>query len=127
MRQPGQTGKLQYTCEQFLFWHSACGMALSKTLRCSLLPENSYAKYSFLLKKKIHGIHPINQLRNVYGEFHHLYWQLRKYPERFFEYLRMSVETFDFILSRVSHRLQKQTTNYRQSISSAERLVVTIR
>jgi hypothetical protein len=64
---------------------------------------------------------------NNYGEFHRLYWQLRNHPERVFESTRMSMETFDFLLSRVSHRLQKQTTNYRKPISHAQRLVVTIR
>jgi len=41
--------------------------------------------------------------------------------------LRMYMETSDCLPSGISRRLQKQTTKYRQSISPAESLVVTIR
>ena len=44
-----------------------------------------------------------------YGAFNYHYWQFRNHPERVFDNLRMPVETY--------HRLQKQTTNYRQPIS----------
>jgi hypothetical protein len=53
-----------------------------------MLLENSYAKYRFLLKKTRYDVHPINDLRKMYGEFHHLYWQHQNQPGRFFEYLR---------------------------------------
>ncbi|CAI6357117.1 unnamed protein product [Macrosiphum euphorbiae] len=70
-----------------------------------------------LLEKKSVGVHPINRRRKIYGEFHHL----------FFEYLRMSIETYDFILTKICHRIRKKTTNFKKPISPAERLYVTIR
>jgi hypothetical protein len=42
----------------------------------------------------------------------------------FFEYLRMSIDTFDYILSKVCDSLEKQTTNWRRPIGAEERLVV---
>jgi hypothetical protein len=86
--------------------------------------EISYDKYLFLLKRTRCKL--INELWNIYVEFNHLYWQLRNHSERFCEYLRMSVENFDFLLSTVSHRLLKQTKYYKQAIANAERLPVTI-
>ena len=85
-----------------------------------------YAKYHFLLKIKRSGVHQINELQKKYWEFYYIYWQLWNHSQKFFKYLRMSVETSDFLLSRVSHRLNKQPTNNRQSISHAERLLVAI-
>ena len=35
-------------------------------------------------------VHPINQTCKVFGEFHTLYKDLRKYPDRFYTYYRMS-------------------------------------
>lgn len=53
-------------------------------------------------------VHSVNRERKVYGEYHHLYKKLRKFPKRFHEYLRMDVTTFDYILCLVSPRLQKK-------------------
>jgi len=62
----------------------------------------------------------------MYGEFHHLYADLRKSPTNFFEYLRMSIGTYDFILKRIGKLIQKKTTNFKKPISNAERLYVTL-
>ena len=67
-------------------------------------------------------MHPTDDLRKMYGEFHHLYWQLQYHPGRGFKWLRTFVETVDFLQSIVNHRLHKHTANYRQPISHAERL-----
>lgn len=91
-----------------------------------LLLANSYAKYRFLLKKKRCAVHLTDDLRKMYGEFQHLYWQVQNHPGRGFKWMRTFVETFDFLLRIVNRRLQKQTANYRQPVSHAERLVVTI-
>lgn len=47
-------------------------------------------------------------------------------PQDFFNYLRMSEETFKDLLQRVSHRIQKQNTIMRQSVTAEERLVATL-
>ncbi|KAG8270877.1 hypothetical protein J6590_075451 [Homalodisca vitripennis] len=65
------------------------------------------------------GVHPINRRRRVYGEYHHLIKQLKEDPERFFQYTRMSVPTFDFILNRLKGRLEKKRIGSRGSCSSA--------
>jgi len=44
------------------------------------------ANFVCLLMKTKCGVHPINELRKICGEFHHLYWRCWKHPERKFEY-----------------------------------------
>ncbi|CAH1979246.1 unnamed protein product [Acanthoscelides obtectus] len=101
---------------------------LSKLKRNILIDSNPYMKWKlFLEKSRRYGIHPINKRRKKFGEFHHLYVELREYPEKFFEYLRMSISTYDFLLSKVNRRFTKIMTNYRSPISAEERLVVTLR
>ena len=72
-------------------------------------------------------VHPINEERDTFGEYHHLIPQLRNDPTKFKEYFRMLPETFDYILEKVSPLIMKNTTNYRPSISPEERLSVTLR
>jgi hypothetical protein len=67
-----------------------------------LLQESSLREYQ---------VHPANVGRNNFGEYHHLYKKLRNYPSRFFEYLRMEIETFDYILSVTSEKMQKKRKN----------------
>ena len=74
-----------------------------------------------------HWVHPVNQDRPVFGEFHHLYTQLRDYPKRFKGYLRLSVEQFDELLDRVDVYIRKKNTHWRTAVSSEQRLAVTLR
>jgi hypothetical protein len=49
---------------------------------------------------------------------------------KFFEYLRISIHTFDYILRKVRDSFEKQTnkqTNWWRPIGAEERLVVAIR
>ncbi|KAJ4449246.1 hypothetical protein ANN_00643, partial [Periplaneta americana] len=78
-------------------------------------------------KRREFGVHPINRERGIFGEFHHLYGELRRFPDRFFEYSRMSIQTFDFLLNKIKARLQKQVTNFQRPISPTERLTITLR
>lgn len=72
--------------------------------------------------------HPINKLRSVYGEYKHLFPQLLEDENRFFEYFRMNLDTFYFILSKIEHKLTKNWANYHKTpILPEERLVVTLR
>lgn len=61
------------------------------------------------------------------GEFYHVCRDARKYEEKFFEYLRMSIKTFDLVLDTVKSNICKQETNFRLPISAEERLVITVR
>lgn len=67
--------------------------------------------------------------RKLFGEFHHLFPQLKKYPKKFFQYMRMSKEAFDYILYEVKPKLTKKWCNFHKSsaIKEEERLVITLR
>lgn len=73
------------------------------------------------------GAHEINKSREKCGEFFNLYEELRLYPTKFFEYTRMAVSTFDYILSKISAKITKEDTNFRKSISPEEKLFITLR
>lgn len=79
----------------------------------------------FFAKKE--GIHEINKNREK-GEFHSLYHELRKHPEKFFNYSRMSIETFDYILLKIQCKLEKRWTNFiTNPIVPCEKLIITLR
>lgn len=90
---------------------------------------NSSAKMWFLEKKcQNNKVHPLNKKRMLYGEFHHLYKDLRKDPVRFFDYMRMEIKTFDYILKALGDKLNKNYQNcHCQPIGTEERLMVTLR
>nr|CAI5833318.1 unnamed protein product [Callosobruchus analis] len=66
-------------------------------------------------------------MRNDFGEFHHLFVQLRAGESKFREYFRMSLQQFDQLLSIIEKDIEKQKTNYRERISARERLAVCLR
>ena len=71
-------------------------------------------------------IHPINNLRFEKGEYFVLYPDLCRYEDKFFNWYRMSTNRFDYLLKVIQRRISKQNTNYRESISAEEQLVITI-
>ena len=72
-------------------------------------------------------VHPINQSREQFGEFHMLYKDLKKYQDRFYTYYQMSTEQFDYILPQIEHLIYKPSTNWWHSISAEEKLAICIR
>jgi len=76
------------------------------------------------LKREKSGVHEINQSRGHYGEYHHLFPKLKADGERFFQYFRMDIETFTYILGKTEHRLIKNWFNLQQKILPEERFVV---
>lgn len=75
-----------------------------------------------------YGVHPVNQKRNIFGEYHHLYPDLLGFPQKFRDYTRMEIETFEYILSKIQVRLTKQWTNFvKQPITPREKLIITLR
>ena len=62
--------------------------------------ENVHLK----LKRERGGVHEINQSRGHYGEYHHLFPQLKADAERFFQYFRMDIETFTYILGKTEDK-----------------------
>lgn len=64
-------------------------------------------------------VHPINQKRDI-GSF---IVEIRSDPNKFYNYCRLSIATFDHLLALI----QENNTNYRNSISPEERLLITLR
>lgn len=100
---------------------------MSSVKKYLLLENSRLPRLLFKRKKRRKAVHEVNKMRYVYGEFHQLYPQLRQDSARFFEFLRMSIETFDYILTKIKDRLRKKITNFKSPVSPEEKLYVTIR
>lgn len=94
-----------------------------------ILLENKAVDIEFISTGlKRYQQHEILQGRPTHGEYHHLFPLLRQYPEKFYDYLRMEMSTFDYILDKVKPYCQKNWCNFHKSpIEVEERLVVTLR
>ncbi|XP_069621426.1 uncharacterized protein [Ranitomeya imitator] len=78
-------------------------------------------------RKRRLWIHPITAQRMTRGVYSTLYMELRENPQKFFNYVRMRAENFEFLLGYVEDCIRRRDTQMRFSISPAERLMVTIR
>ena len=66
--------------------------------------------------------------RILYSEYFHLYQRLRDTDREFhYQYIRMSKERFDHLLSLIRADITKKDTPMRKAISAEERLVITLR
>lgn len=72
-------------------------------------------------------VHPLTAVLLTCGSFVSLYHDLRAHPEKFCSYFRMTVQSFDYLLQHVSHRIQRQVTHLRKSVLPVECLMVTLR
>nr|CAH7761158.1 unnamed protein product [Callosobruchus chinensis] len=84
-------------------------------------------KYLKKKQKKKLWIHPFLSDRSQSGVFTKLYHDLRKYRRKFFNYVRISIESFDELLELCRNDLSKQDTILRKSICPEEKLFVTLR
>ena len=80
-------------------------------------------------KKKVrkYWIHPILHDRMTHGMFWTLYPKLRLHEGKFFNYMRMSMNTFDELLAELEPDITSTTTMMRDSVSPEEKLVITLR
>ncbi|CAH1972426.1 unnamed protein product [Acanthoscelides obtectus] len=78
-------------------------------------------------KRKQWWIHPYLADRTKKGQFINIYEGLRRYPDKFFNYVRMSMRSFDELLTLCRYDLLKQDTILRKSVSPEEKLFVTLR
>lgn len=78
-------------------------------------------------KKRRWCTHPLLSNRLTVGIFHVTFAEHRRYPDKFFQYYRMSVPTFDELLELISPHIVKRDTVMKRSIDPAERLVITLR
>jgi hypothetical protein len=81
----------------------------------------------YSLSSRTKWVHPINRKRKFYGEYHHLMSDLEADSERFITYFRLSPEQFNEVLELVDSDIRKDDTNFRESISSRERLAICLR
>ncbi|GBM88054.1 hypothetical protein AVEN_254973-1 [Araneus ventricosus] len=65
--------------------------------------------------------------RTIKGKFALLHSQLKEYPDKFFEYYRMPIASFETLLSKVEDSIRKSDTVMRNCISAEEKLAVTLR
>ena len=72
-------------------------------------------------------VHPVMLQRLSVGYFTTMYTQLRMYPDKWYNFSRMSVPLFDDLLEKLRPRLSRMDTNMRSSVSPEERLLVTLR
>ncbi|KAL4090147.1 hypothetical protein QTP88_025046 [Uroleucon formosanum] len=77
-------------------------------------------------KNRKFWVHPLLSDRSTKGLFNLFYNDLRKYEDKFFNYLRMSVNSFDELMEQLREDLTGQQTNMRECISPVEKLVVTL-
>lgn len=78
-------------------------------------------------QKREFWVHPIVQLRLKEGTFHMLFHHLVQFPSKFFNYFRMSVQSFNELLNAIKTSIERQDTTMRMSISPKERLAVSLR
>jgi hypothetical protein len=74
-----------------------------------------------------HWIHPLNCKRLSMSQFHLLYGKLREHPDKFFNFYRMSVKSFDELISLVGDHLRRVGNRRGDGIGSEERLTITLR
>jgi hypothetical protein len=72
-------------------------------------------------------VHPLFNKTNEFREYHQFFHALRRQPKKVFEYLRMSTDTFDSIVSKFHDSLEGERTNWRRPTDAEQRVVATIR
>ncbi|XP_073435274.1 uncharacterized protein [Dendrobates tinctorius] len=72
-------------------------------------------------------VHPLLRQRLTKGHFHRLYASLQTHPNKFYQYCRMSLATFNILLETVRPGITFQETRIRKCISAEERLLLTLR
>ncbi|KOB58174.1 Uncharacterized protein OBRU01_25468 [Operophtera brumata] len=78
-------------------------------------------------KKRQYWVHPILRDRLTHGQFQALYPKLRSFEPKFFNYLRMSINSFDELLGIISEQIATNDTHMRSIVSPEEKLVITLR
>ncbi|KAF0713338.1 protein ALP1-like, partial [Aphis craccivora] len=74
-------------------------------------------------------VHLLNVEREKTGQSGHFkgfFENIRRYPQKFFEYYRMSMSSFDELLEILRPHITKTTTVFRNPICAEERLTITL-
>jgi hypothetical protein len=78
-------------------------------------------------RNRLHWVHPIIQKREEFGAFYTLFGELQDDTNKFLNYFRMSVSSFDERLRRLKESLQHRNSKMRNCIQPVEMLAVVIR
>lgn len=78
-------------------------------------------------RNRLFWVHPSNQLRHELGLFYTSFEDLRNDENKFFNYFRMSVASFDELHGKIKDVLQRQDTPLRRCLKSVEMLAITLR
>ncbi|KAF9413742.1 hypothetical protein HW555_008188, partial [Spodoptera exigua] len=72
------------------------------------------------------SIHPLLVTRHDGKEFNIFISNLKKFEDKFFGYTRMSVKSYEELLTKLYLNIRGQDTRFRMSISPEEKLIITI-
>jgi hypothetical protein len=72
-------------------------------------------------------VHDINMKRKEKSEFHHLVKELEEHPDRYEMYFRMTREEFNFLHDLIKGDIKTRNTQFREAISTEEKLAVCLR
>jgi hypothetical protein len=75
----------------------------------------------------LHWVHPIIQKREEFGAFYTPFGELRDDANKFLNYFRMSISSFDEMHRRLKEILQRRTSKMRKCIQLVEILAVAVR
>jgi len=79
------------------------------------------------MRKRKYWVHPILKTRLSHSLYVTLYPKLREHEEKFFNYFRMSIKSFDDLLEIIKDSLEADENAIRYCISPQEKLIVTLR
>ena len=86
-----------------------------------------YLGLKYNKREKQYWIHQILAVSYLEGSFNTLFEKLKSHDSKFFNYFRMSVSKFEFLVKRLSDRIKHQDTPLRAGVPPKETLAVTIR
>jgi len=85
-----------------------------------------YKKY-VLKNKRRYLVHPFTDSRLAKGIFYTSFENLRESPDKFFNYFRMSIKSFDELAVKILKKIKSTDMHLRLSIPPLEMLGVTLR
>jgi hypothetical protein len=78
-------------------------------------------------RNRLHWVHPEIKKKEEFGAFYTLFGKLRDDANKFLNYFRTSVSSFDEMHRRLKESLQRRNSNMRNCIQPVEMLAVAIR
>ncbi|GBM82602.1 hypothetical protein AVEN_255407-1, partial [Araneus ventricosus] len=76
--------------------------------------------------KRNYWVHPINQKREQIGIFHTILKELQKDENKFFNFFRMTIPSFNELHQRLKTKILRKNSKMRNSITSEEKLALTL-